>query len=292
MQALAAPALRKDRFMKTAARATSVAVLVVLMLLPAFVSARGAAAAEEPTIRIEQVLAVSQHERLLPWATEKVEELCSMLETVRDGSSARLAAPAAERCYMELELIGTRIGMLPRPGGAEAARLAPLAQRFEQARARIGEQVVRIRSNPALAASLRGVIEPVYAQVRGQINSQSSVLASQLQTLRSQIELYKLQHRDQAPDFRAHGWDQLTRRTDEAGTVQPRGKFGPYLQGPVANALTGSSRILIVRGQPSPSFRYDKGDGGFFYDESSGRIWAVGADGRVFDENGAFSSGR
>src|SRR3954465_6599526 len=65
-------------------------------------------------------------------------------------------------------------------------------------------------------------------------DAKKNSLTSQLQTMRSQIELYKLQHNDQIPSkFKTDGqyggtgkevdWDQLTGQTDVSGTTGTAG---------------------------------------------------------------------
>jgi hypothetical protein len=110
-----------------------------------------------------------------------------------------------------------------------------------------------------------------------------SVLST-VQTLRSQIELYKLMHGDVPPDFRNYGWKQLTQRTDTSGAIIDACQHGPYLRSPPGNALTGRSTILVVRSVPK-GFQYRQGDCGFVFDESSGNLFALDAEGRIFDEN-------
>src|SRR5207249_6446408 len=60
-------------------------------------------------------------------------------------------------------------------------------------------------------------------------DARKSSLSSQLQTVRSQIELYKLQHLDKLPALLTD-WSQLTGRTDQNGTTSGTLSFGPYLQ--------------------------------------------------------------
>src|SRR3954462_2937228 len=65
-------------------------------------------------------------------------------------------------------------------------------------------------------------------------DARKNSLTSQLQTRRSQLELYKLQHLDQMPSTLVGGtpaWTQMTTKSDAtgatgAGTAFP---FGPYL---------------------------------------------------------------
>src|SRR5438093_10224468 len=66
-------------------------------------------------------------------------------------------------------------------------------------------------------------------------DARESSLLSQLQTLRSQIELYKLQHMDKLPNLVAN-WDPLTTKTDSAGAASAApDAFGPYMQSAPTN---------------------------------------------------------
>src|SRR3954470_10270511 len=72
-------------------------------------------------------------------------------------------------------------------------------------------------------------------------------LRTQINILRSQVELYKLQHADNYPDFKNQGWSQLLARTNSRG--QPatgQESFGPYLQRKPVNVLNDSSEILVA----------------------------------------------
>jgi len=104
-------------------------------------------------------------------------------------------------------------------------------------------------------------------------DARKSSLTSQLQTIRSQVELFKLQHRDNYPtgaDNIAGGtdptatwnWVKLYQKTDEDGIVSPTGKFGPYLQAEPVNNLNGFS---VVGGAPAAATG-----------------WVVDANGKVF----------
>jgi general secretion pathway protein G len=69
-------------------------------------------------------------------------------------------------------------------------------------------------------------------------------MLTQLQTVRSQLELYQVQHNGDYPDFAANGWTQLTQRTDLDGTVNAGGgAFGPYLQTEPINPFEDSSDV-------------------------------------------------
>src|SRR5688572_31370119 len=65
-------------------------------------------------------------------------------------------------------------------------------------------------------------------------DARKNSLTSQLQTLRSQVELYKLQHLDKLPtglSASTTDWTQLTNKTDAAGSTGTTSAypFGPYL---------------------------------------------------------------
>jgi general secretion pathway protein G len=86
-------------------------------------------------------------------------------------------------------------------------------------------------------------------------DARKSSLTSQLQTIRSQVELYKLQHRDQYPTSTGlvggtWDWAKLTGQTDENGQVYEAGEsesgpFGPYLQAAPKNPLNGQDAIIL-----------------------------------------------
>jgi hypothetical protein len=122
----------------------------------------------------------------------------------------------------------------------------------------------------------------------------NSNLISQLQTLRSQLELYKLQHNDTLPDFAKYGWKQLTYKTNSKGQISDNAKelsnslYGPYFIAPPQNPLTKSSEILVIQTLP-PGFQAT-GAYGFVFEECEGRIFALNADGRIFDTSTSTSA--
>ena len=101
-------------------------------------------------------------------------------------------------------------------------------------------------------------------------------LKSQLQTLRSQIALYKLQHQDKLPNL-VTSWDQLTKKTDLAGVVATTGTtFGPYMQDVPVNSLNSLSTVVdgsAASGTPC-GFVYD-------YTGGSGKLWGTDTDGKA-----------
>jgi hypothetical protein len=102
------------------------------------------------------------------------------------------------------------------------------------------------------------------------VNSDSARVDSLLvllQTIRSQIELYALQHKDAQPDLVANQWNQLLKKTDAAGAVDAAegATYGPYLLSAPQNPLNGFS---IVAAAPGPNV-------GWVYDASKHTIQAT-----------------
>ena len=104
-----------------------------------------------------------------------------------------------------------------------------------------------------------------------------NAMATQLQTIRSQLELYRVQHGDY-PELvgtpsTTVGWDLLTKKTDADGTVNTTsGKFGPYLQKAPVNSLDNSKIVKTLTVGTDPS---TDGTKGWAYDQTTGEIRAI-----------------
>lgn len=105
-------------------------------------------------------------------------------------------------------------------------------------------------------------------------DARKSSLSSQLQTVRSQIELYKLQHKDVLPDL-VTKWDFLTKKTDADGAFTGTLTCGPYLQDIPTNPLNGLN--AVVNGTAAAS-----AECGYVYDYAAGagtgKIWGTDTD--------------
>ncbi|MGF1635164.1 MAG: type II secretion system protein [Phycisphaerae bacterium] len=102
-------------------------------------------------------------------------------------------------------------------------------------------------------------------------DARKSSLTSQLQTLRSQVELYKLQHRDEYPTddglvSGAWDWDKMIQTTDEDGDTSGTG-FGPYLQALPVNNLNGNTTMEYIATAGTPA---------------AGTGWVIDVDGKIF----------
>lgn len=76
-------------------------------------------------------------------------------------------------------------------------------------------------------------------------DARTSSTQSTLQTLRSQIELFKIQHSDTPPASDTCLWSVLGGRTNTPDTAATNaaGVFGPYVQNPPTNPQNGLSAV-------------------------------------------------
>jgi len=98
-------------------------------------------------------------------------------------------------------------------------------------------------------------------------NARESSLQSTLQTLRSQIQLFKLQHGDTLPDL-VTDWTPLTASTSYGNPAQT---YGPYMQAIPVNPMNGNSVVVngtVATGQATAPNGYTAS--GFVYDYNSG----------------------
>jgi len=127
-------------------------------------------------------------------------------------------------------------------------------------RAKSGFTLVEILIVVVILGILAAIVIPQFTDASTE--AKLSSLCSDLQTVRSQIELYKIQHNDNPPalqDFVA----QMTEKSDINGTYNANGDYGPYLQKIPTEPFTDSD----VVGDTTATV-------GWCYDESDGEFWA------------------
>lgn len=105
---------------------------------------------------------------------------------------------------------------------------------------RKGFTLVEILIVVVILGILAAIVIPQFTNASESAKASSAL--SQLQTIRSQIELYKNQHNGAEPDLITN-WDQFTSKTDVDGTLNPSGLYGPYMQQPSKNPFTGGSDV-------------------------------------------------
>jgi len=117
-------------------------------------------------------------------------------------------------------------------------------------------------------------------------DARKNSLTSQTQTLRSQVELYKLQHTSDGSELfvgttAADQWEELLKKTDADGTVNAAGMFGPYLQTLPVNGLN-SNKLVDAQTGPIDEAAFVPATGaGFVYDRSTGKFYSVNKPGTL-----------
>lgn len=102
------------------------------------------------------------------------------------------------------------------------------------------------------------------------------------QQLRSQIEMYKRQHQDRAPDFRRYPQgDQLTRSTNAQGEKLGAGRFGPYLVTMPLNPLNGMANVAVIDEEVRGGVVLKEGQAGFVFSIKTQEILPTDRDGKT-----------
>jgi general secretion pathway protein G len=120
-------------------------------------------------------------------------------------------------------------------------------------------------------------------------DARKNSLTSQLQTVRSQLELYKLQHNDKLPTFAGTvadaQWEQMTLQTDVNGATTAATKdFGPYLQQTPTNPLNSNGKVATGTTDATSATTFAAGTG-FYINTGNGKVWATNqTDTKLFDE--------
>lgn len=112
-------------------------------------------------------------------------------------------------------------------------------------------------------------------------DAKTSATKFNLQSLRSQIELYKLHHNGVLPTLTGGSLPQLTKATDANGNIGTTGAsypYGPYMvNGMPMNSFTNSSTVTAIT--TSPPTAASGSNGGWLYNTTTGQIYADYAQG-------------
>ena len=124
---------------------------------------------------------------------------------------------------------------------------------------RAGFTLVEVLLVVVILAILAATVIPQFTE-SGE-NAKTSSLTFNLHTLRSQIELYRLQHNGLTPD----PLTRLTVKTNADGTTNVNGAYGPYIVGelPVnpVNSLNTVKQGAITSTDGTTGWIYDKATG-------------------------------
>jgi general secretion pathway protein G len=132
-------------------------------------------------------------------------------------------------------------------------------------RAQRGFTLVEILIVVVILGILAAIVIPQFTDASTE--AKTSSLCSDLQTVRSQIELYKIQHNDVLPQPESGGltWNLMTMYTDinggTAATKDTTHIYGPYLQKVPTNQFNNLNSISIAGTTPAAA---DNTTGWFF----------------------------
>jgi general secretion pathway protein G len=141
--------------------------------------------------------------------------------------------------------------------------------------AKSGFTLVEILIVVVILGILAAIVIPQFADAS--IEAKTSSLCTDLQTLRSQIELYKVQHNDTPPSF-ANFVAQMTGQTDIAGAVGT--DFGPYMQKVATNQFNNLNTLdnTGTVGDNGGGWEYDQATGQINADDDYDQDGVIGAD--------------
>ncbi len=145
-------------------------------------------------------------------------------------------------------------------------------------RANRGFTLVEILIVVVILGILAAIVIPQFTEASTE--AKLSSLCSDLQTTRSQIELYKVQHNDVLPLPEAGGatWNRMTQYSDIAGNVNAAKTavfaYGPYLQKVPVNQFNDLTTIRVeagasTAGANTQGWTLNSGTGAFQADDSA-----------------------
>lgn len=131
-----------------------------------------------------------------------------------------------------------------------------------------GFTLVEILIVVVILGILAAIVIPQFTEASTE--AKTSSLCTDLQTMRSQIELYKIQHNDNLPGSGTASFTEaLTGKTTIAGAVSTDpNDFGPYIQQIPKNQFNNLSTIEEGTGSPGG------GNAGWYFNTSTGAFHA------------------
>jgi general secretion pathway protein G len=137
-------------------------------------------------------------------------------------------------------------------------------------KAKSGFTLVEILIVVVILGILAAIVIPQFTEASTE--AKTSSLCTDLQTVRSQIELYKIQHNDQLPGAGTATWvEAMTGKTDVAGAVGT--DYGPYLQKIPTNQFNDLNTVRLggaAAGANTDGWRFDSTTGAFQADDTGG----------------------
>lgn len=143
---------------------------------------------------------------------------------------------------------------------------------------RRGFTLVEVLIVSVILGLLAAIVLPQFANAS--VTARKTALMHQLQRLRSQVQLFKVQHGDATPALNGDNWTDLLNPSVFEGLMQ-----GPYLSAPPRNMLNQFTTVLVVDEDPAFGDSVTGTHIGFVYNPATGVIMGTNTAGtRVFNE--------
>ncbi|MDP6634692.1 MAG: hypothetical protein QGG42_07335 [Phycisphaerae bacterium] len=127
--------------------------------------------------------------------------------------------------------------------------------------------IVKVLTVVVILAVVGACVIPQFRCICDMGNARMLNLVSNLQTIRSQLELYREHHNGTYPVDIVQA---LTRKTDIDGTINPSGYYGPYLRQFPGNPLVVDPVAAVkTTGAPGEGWNYDPATGVFLANEDT-----------------------
>ena len=118
-----------------------------------------------------------------------------------------------------------------------------------------GFTLVELMIVVSILAILAALVIPKFTDAS--VKAQSSATLDTLRAARTALERYKLDHQDQYPGI-DDLWSALIVKTDQDGTPNANGDYGPYIKSAPVNPFTDSSTVAAFgAGDATDGWEYD-----------------------------------
>ena len=145
-------------------------------------------------------------------------------------------------------------------------------------RRRGGFTLVEILIVVIILGILAAIVIPQFTNASGDAKRNS--LSSSLHALRSQLELYMLQHGDATATITDSDWTSLTSQSTFNGQT-----VGPYLTVNPNNPVNGFSNVLVLSTDATGGDAVAGSKIGFVYNPANGKLWGTNSTGdKVYNE--------